>query len=75
MKVYPQEKSPEDNVVVAEHGKEVHFDFSPKPHWDLARQHDIIDWELGVKITGAGFPVYKGEGGYSSTCPDQFLSG
>lgn len=58
----PTGKTPEDNVVVSEHGKTVSFDFSPKPHWDLAREHDIIDWELGVKITGAGFPVYKGDG-------------
>lgn len=58
----PSGKSADDNEVVFEKGVELSFDFSPKPHWELARQHDIIDWELGVKLTGAGFPVYKGDG-------------
>ena len=52
----------EDNVVVHEKGNKPAFGFSPLPHWELARNHDIIDWELGVKLTGAGFPVYKGKG-------------
>lgn len=58
----PSGKSAEDNVVVAEYGSKVSFEFKAKPHWELARQHDIIDWELGAKLTGAGFPVYKGDG-------------
>lgn len=58
----PVGKSSEDNVSVKEHGKMPSFDFTPKPHWELARDHDIIDWELGVKLTGSGFPVYKGKG-------------
>ena len=33
---------------------------NPLPHWELARKYDIIDFDLGVKLTGAGFPVYKG---------------
>lgn len=33
----------------------------PLPHWELAREYDLIDFELGVKLTGAGFPVYKGK--------------
>jgi len=33
-----------------------------QPHWDLLKKYDIVDFELGVKITGAGFPVYKGKG-------------
>ena len=37
-------------------------DSAKQPHWDLAKQYDLIDFELGVKITGAGFPVYKGKG-------------
>jgi len=55
-------KSPDDNVVVYSNDIEVSFSFEPKPHWELARMHDIIDWDLGSKITGAGFPVYKGKG-------------
>ena len=58
----PTGKSVEDNEVVFERGEAVTYDFTPKPHWELARQHDIIDWELGAKLTGAGFPVYKGDG-------------
>ncbi|MEL6252070.1 MAG: serine--tRNA ligase [Bacteroidota bacterium] len=58
----PTGKSVEDNEVVFERGDVTKFDFDPKPHWELARKHDIIDWELGAKITGAGFPVYKGDG-------------
>lgn len=55
-------KSEEDNEVVEEHGTTPSFDFEPLPHWDLAAKHDLIDFELGVKITGAGFPVYNGKG-------------
>ncbi|MEZ4826124.1 MAG: serine--tRNA ligase [Bacteroidia bacterium] len=58
----PGGKSADDNVVVQGNNKQVTFDFPAKPHWELARDHDIIDWELGVKLTGAGFPVYKGKG-------------
>ena len=50
------------NEVIYQNDVKVSFNFEAKPHWDLARDHDIIDWELGVKITGAGFPVYKGKG-------------
>lgn len=52
----------EENECVFEHEHEVHFAFEPRPHWELARTHDLIDWDLGSKITGAGFPVYKGKG-------------
>ncbi|MEX2380660.1 MAG: serine--tRNA ligase, partial [Vicingaceae bacterium] len=45
-----------------EHGDSVGFDFSPLPHWELAAKHNLIDFELGVKITGAGFPLYRGKG-------------
>ena len=55
-------KSEEDNEVVEEHGTTPSFDFEPLAHWDLAAKHDLIDFELGVKITGAGFPVYNGKG-------------
>ena len=58
----PEGKGAEDNVVV-KMGNEIP-DLGPDalPHWDLARKLDIIDFDLGVKLTGAGFPVYKGKG-------------
>ena len=60
-KSVPNGKSAEDNIVVREGG------LVPKlrialPHWELAKRYDIIDFDLGVKLTGAGFPVYKGKG-------------
>ncbi|MDG1571186.1 serine--tRNA ligase [Robiginitalea sp. M366] len=51
-----------DNEVVAEGGKRPDLPEGAMPHWELAREYDLIDFELGVKITGAGFPVYKGKG-------------
>lgn len=56
----PKGKTPEDNLIVREGGKEVKI--KGLPHWELARKYDIIDFELGTKLTGAGFPVYKGQG-------------
>ncbi|MDD6114010.1 MAG: serine--tRNA ligase [Candidatus Cryptobacteroides sp.] len=58
----PEGKSAEDNLVV-KMGNEIP-DLGPDalPHWELAKKLDIIDFDLGVKITGAGFPVYKGKG-------------
>ena len=55
-------KGAEDNEVVKMGGPEVRLPENALPHWDLARKYDIIDFDLGVKITGAGFPVYKGKG-------------
>ena len=55
-------KGAEDNEVVKTGGPEVHLPEGARPHWDPARKYDIIDFDLGVKITGAGFPVYKGKG-------------
>lgn len=52
----------EDNEVVLEHGDQPEMDSGALPHWELAAQYDIIDFELGVKVTGSGFPVYKGKG-------------
>ncbi len=57
----PKGKTPEDNEVIHEFGKIPEFGFEAKPHWDLASEYNLIDFELGVKITGAGFPVYKGQ--------------
>lgn len=51
-----------DNETVFEFGSTPKFDFQPFPHWDLAKKHDLIDFELGVKVTGAGFPFYRGKG-------------
>ncbi len=58
----PEGKGAEDNVVVKMGGPEVNLPEDALPHWELARKYDIIDFDLGVKITGAGFPVYKGKG-------------
>ncbi len=58
----PEGKGAEDNVVVKMGGPEPQLPESALPHWDLAKKYDIIDFDLGVKITGAGFPVYKGKG-------------
>lgn len=63
----PKDSVPEgtgaaDNVVEKTGGITPVFDFEPLPHWDLTKKYDLIDFELGVKITGAGFPVYKGKG-------------
>ena len=55
-------KGAEDNEVVKMGGPEVNLPEGALPHWELASKYDIIDFDLGVKITGAGFPVYKGKG-------------
>lgn len=60
--IVPAGKNEQDNEVVVEVGQKRTFDFEPLAHWDIAKKHDLIDFELGVKITGAGFPVYKGKG-------------
>jgi seryl-tRNA synthetase len=51
-----------DNETVFEFGTEPVYNFAALPHWDLAKKYDLIDFELGVKVTGAGFPFYKGKG-------------
>jgi seryl-tRNA synthetase len=58
----PEGKGAEDNKVERTSGKEVVLPPDALPHWDLAKKYDLIDFELGVKISGAGFPVYKGKG-------------
>ena len=60
--IVPAGKSELDNITVEEVGTKREFDFTAVPHWDLAKKYDLIDFELGVKITGSGFPVYKGKG-------------
>lgn len=58
----PVGKAAEDNEVVLEHGTIPTLSEDKLPHWELIKKYDIIDFDLGVKITGAGFPVYKGKG-------------
>ncbi len=57
----PAGKTPEENEVVAEHGSKPALS-KAQPHWELADKYNLIDFELGVKVAGAGFPVYKGKG-------------
>ncbi|HMM02598.1 MULTISPECIES: serine--tRNA ligase [unclassified Dysgonomonas] len=58
----PEGRTPEDNVVERTGGTIPDLGENSLPHWDLAKKYDLIDFELGVKISGAGFPVYKGKG-------------
>lgn len=58
----PKGNKEEDNIVVFEKGEPPILSDSAKPHWELIEDYDIIDFKLGVKISGAGFPVYKGKG-------------
>ncbi|HEY1039983.1 MAG TPA: serine--tRNA ligase [Bacteroidia bacterium] len=58
----PVGKTPEENVTTFEHGTVPTLHDKAMPHWELAAKYDLIDFELGVKLTGAGFPVYKGKG-------------
>ncbi len=58
----PKGKTPEDNVVVREGGQKPELSADAVPHWDLAKKFNLIDFELGNKITGSGFPVYINKG-------------
>jgi len=58
----PKGRTPEDNTVVHQEGIIPELYDGAQAHWDLTSKYDIIDFELGVKLTGAGFPVYKGKG-------------
>ena len=58
----PEGATAEENVVVKMGGMETELPKNALPHWELAKKYDLIDFDLGVKITGAGFPVYKGKG-------------
>ena len=58
----PEGRVAEDNVVERNGGEMPQLSQDALPHWDLAKKYDLIDFDLGVKITGAGFPVYKGKG-------------
>jgi len=58
----PKGKSAEDNEVVREGGQKPTLIADAKPHWDLIKQYNLIDFETGAKLTGSGFPLYKGKG-------------
>jgi seryl-tRNA synthetase len=58
----PEGRTPAENKIVFTHGEIPSLYSGAKPHWELTTQYDLIDFELGVKLTGAGFPVYKGKG-------------
>lgn len=58
----PVGRTPEDNEVVKTWGTEAQLHAGAKPHWELTTQYDLIDFETGAKIAGAGFPVYRGKG-------------
>jgi len=60
--IVPEGKTPEENVTVFENGEIPTLAEGAIPHWDLITKYDLIDFELGTKITGAGFPVYRGKG-------------
>lgn len=62
LNIVPSGSSEADNEVVEEVGEPNQFSFEALPHWELADKYDLIDFELGVKVTGAGFPFYKGKG-------------
>jgi seryl-tRNA synthetase len=58
----PAGKGADDNVCVLEGGVKPQLSEKALPHWDLIKKYNIIDFDLGIKLTGAGFPVYKGKG-------------
>ena len=58
----PKGKTPEENETVLTNGERPNLPINALPHWELAAKYKLIDFELGVKIAGAGFPVYKGKG-------------
>jgi seryl-tRNA synthetase len=58
----PPGKTPEDNVIVREGGQKPQLPANALPHWDLAKKYNLIDFELGNKITGSGFPLYINQG-------------
>ncbi len=60
--IVPSGTSEADNEVVEEHGTKPNLSEDALPHWELTEKYGLIDFELGVKVTGAGFPIYKGKG-------------
>lgn len=60
--IVPEGKTPEENLNVFQHGEIIEMPEGALPHWDLITKYNLIDFELGTKIAGAGFPVYRGKG-------------
>ena len=60
--IVPDGKTPEENVTIYQHGNIPAMSEGALPHWELITKYNLIDFELGTKITGAGFPVYRGKG-------------
>lgn len=60
--IVPAGVGADDNIIVHEHGVIPQLGADALPHWELIKKYDIIDFDLGIKISGAGFPVYKGKG-------------
>lgn len=60
--IVPKGYADTDNIIESEHGSMPTLHKGAMPHWELAKKHEIIDFELGVKVTGAGFPFYIGKG-------------
>lgn len=58
----PKGKTPEENEVVRENGSKPTLHAGAVPHWELIKKYDLVDFETGAKITGSGFPLYKGKG-------------
>ncbi len=61
-KTVPKGKTPQENETIYSYGELPNLPIDALPHWDLISKYDLIDFELGVKLTGAGFPVYKNKG-------------
>lgn len=58
----PSGRDSSDNQLIRKGGKVPEFNFEPLSHWDIATKYDLVDFDLGTKLTGSGFPVYKGQG-------------
>ena len=58
----PSGRDSSDNKLIRKGGKVPEFNFEPLSHWDIATKYDLVDFDLGTKLTGSGFPVYKGQG-------------
>lgn len=58
----PEGKTPEENIIIREGGKKPNLHPNALPHWDLIKKYGLVDFEIGAKITGSGFPLYKGTG-------------
>jgi seryl-tRNA synthetase len=69
----PKGKNADDNLNLGEFGSKIQLPENSLPHWELAKKYDLIDFDLGVKISGAGFPVYKGKGAILQRALIQFF--